>query len=549
MLPEDKRIQLDGIVQQMVQNKESDSNIQFVVDDFKKKYTSVESSIQSPEGKGFGEGLLKSAGGLFLGASRLGQKILQQTAGRVVEKITGTPKEQLGYAGFDKKTPEGQRLEKVVTPIGAGEKFGKLTGDIAQFFIPGGAVGKVEKGLTAAKGLSSLSKLGAKSLLRGAESGTVSALQSGELGSETGISTGIGAVSPFVSAVGKALKPAVAPVLEFTSGVPKQAIKKAMSGDEAVKLGMNLSTETVRGKAVQAFKGLKQELGSSFSKGLEDLSKLSPRIKPARTLAQEGTPGVFSGVKGEFKDLMVKAKENIPKIFRDTRISVKNGKLDFDKLNSSIINPTEQKQLQAVYDTIVKQKDYSVKGVQDVASRLRALSKVETMQGKISSVPISKIHNVYDKAIQSVYPELGQLRSNYSNVSKILKEIDNVIGVSAKNPTQIQSSVTKLSNLYKTDKQTYLNVIEELSKRSGQDISGLLAGTEFNKVLPGFIRGIGGGGVLTASAALLNPLLLLLFPIFSPKLTGKIIQTAPKVGKALGPARKILTGLTAQTQP
>lgn len=39
MLPEDKRTQLDTIVQDMVRNKESDSNIKFVVEDFKKKYS------------------------------------------------------------------------------------------------------------------------------------------------------------------------------------------------------------------------------------------------------------------------------------------------------------------------------------------------------------------------------------------------------------------------------------------------------------------------------------------------------------------------------
>jgi hypothetical protein len=46
MLPEDKRLQLDGIVQKMIANKESDSNIKFVVDDFKKKYTPAETTTK-----------------------------------------------------------------------------------------------------------------------------------------------------------------------------------------------------------------------------------------------------------------------------------------------------------------------------------------------------------------------------------------------------------------------------------------------------------------------------------------------------------------------
>jgi hypothetical protein len=48
-LSEDKRIQLDQIVQKMIVNKESDSNIRFVVDDFKKKYGNTETLVSKPK--------------------------------------------------------------------------------------------------------------------------------------------------------------------------------------------------------------------------------------------------------------------------------------------------------------------------------------------------------------------------------------------------------------------------------------------------------------------------------------------------------------------
>src|SRR6516162_8369470 len=40
-LSEEHRQKLDSIVQRMIANQESDANIQFVVDDFKKKYSAV----------------------------------------------------------------------------------------------------------------------------------------------------------------------------------------------------------------------------------------------------------------------------------------------------------------------------------------------------------------------------------------------------------------------------------------------------------------------------------------------------------------------------
>ncbi len=56
MLTETRRQQLDKIVQQMVANKESDANIQFVVNDFKQKYANETQApvIQEPEKKSLG---------------------------------------------------------------------------------------------------------------------------------------------------------------------------------------------------------------------------------------------------------------------------------------------------------------------------------------------------------------------------------------------------------------------------------------------------------------------------------------------------------------
>lgn len=76
MLPEERRKQLDGIVGQMIANKETDANIQFVVDDFKKKYSKqegllIEQKKQMPiltnEQGGFGTALKDVAVGAIKG--------------------------------------------------------------------------------------------------------------------------------------------------------------------------------------------------------------------------------------------------------------------------------------------------------------------------------------------------------------------------------------------------------------------------------------------------------------------------------------------------
>lgn len=80
--------------------------------------------------KGIGTGIAKSLIETTRTAGALGQEIAQQTAGRVVETITGVPKEELGTQIFDEKPEE-------LEPKGGAEKVGAVIGDIATFFIPG----------------------------------------------------------------------------------------------------------------------------------------------------------------------------------------------------------------------------------------------------------------------------------------------------------------------------------------------------------------------------------------------------------------------------
>lgn len=501
--------------------------------------------------QGVGVGIAKGALSTLKGAGQLGTKLGNAVLPKSLE-IPDVYSEEALKTGAGKGEFMGKLLnEENLKARGTAETIGKTGEQIAEFFVPAGVATKAKKAVDAITTTSKLGKVaqvGAKSLIGATELGGVSAVQSGGDKNETGVSAGIGAISPIIGAGIKALKPALAPTLEFTSGVPKEAIKKAMTGSDAVKAGMKMSTEEVRNKAVQAYKGLDSELKSGFAKGIDELSKLSPRIKPARTAGVNGTPGVFSGVKGEFKKIIEGAKESVPQAFRDLRISVKGNKLDFDKLNSSIVNASERKQIQQVWDTIRNQTDFSVKGVQDVASRINALSKYEKGIESVSSVAIGKMHNVYSKAIEKVYPELGKLRRNYSTASKMLEEIDDVIRAGESDPTKVQTAINKLTNIFKEDKNTYLKVVEDLSKKSGVDITGMLAGTEFTKVLPDFVRGLGGGGALGVGAAVLNPFLILLSPLFSPKAIGKTLTNASKLGKVIEPTKKILTGAVNQLE-
>lgn len=183
MLNEDKRKQLDTIVQEMTINKESDSNIQFVVDDFKAKYDQPELEEQpelmreAPFGKALGTGfdLLKGAakgvGSTIVGTGQLGA--------RTLGRLTGSKERAESTVGFGEELKEG-----VLKPEGTAEQIGFTGEQIGEFFIPGAV------GLKAPKTLGILGRAG----LAGLEAGGITALQTGKVGKEAATTAALGGV-------------------------------------------------------------------------------------------------------------------------------------------------------------------------------------------------------------------------------------------------------------------------------------------------------------------------------------------------------------------
>src|SRR3990167_2451836 len=160
MLPEDKRTQLDGIVQRMVQNKESDSNIRFVVDDFKKKYIPVETPPVAPKSpnyfqrvgsqyaeagqdiiSGIKGGASQIKGGGVLGGARAGLRTVGGVAKATFAPILEAPgiKQGLGLAGKGvqklSETPAIKQAGEAFSPIteklmGLAQKYPEATKDI-----------------------------------------------------------------------------------------------------------------------------------------------------------------------------------------------------------------------------------------------------------------------------------------------------------------------------------------------------------------------------------------------------------------------------------
>ena len=183
-MDESRRKQLDGIVSQMVSNKESDSSIQFVVDDFKSKYSSQKSQVEQQKDARRAKGLPVSVrddraeptllGSMVRGVAGLGMKVASVAApfvrnvGTVADGTANvTPESEYwkpvrtDFLG-DTSIPGARGMQTLNNAQSGGDilkgatqataSLGGTAAEIASYGVGGGAV----KGVLARAGLETL---------------------------------------------------------------------------------------------------------------------------------------------------------------------------------------------------------------------------------------------------------------------------------------------------------------------------------------------------------------------------------------------------------
>jgi hypothetical protein len=151
-LSEEHRKKLDSIVQQMVAAKEPDANVQFVVDDFKKKYA----------GQGKQPGFMQKA--LGFGANALASMTNTTPIKGVLKgaAYTAMSAGDIAAGDFRDKIPGREQLDKTFTPTKA-EKPWYMGEQFAEFFIPTGT-GEIKAAANAPRWIKALVGAGREAL-------------------------------------------------------------------------------------------------------------------------------------------------------------------------------------------------------------------------------------------------------------------------------------------------------------------------------------------------------------------------------------------------
>lgn len=477
MLPEERRTQLDGIVQQMTANKEPDENIQAVVGDFKQKY-----SVQPPVDN---RNLLQKFTGAVVDpfvtmASRPGELLGEGIAG-IASKVTGNPDyynkaidaanqpQQVPIFGtnvkpINQETPESVVGEGIGTVgLGVGSPFvgGALLGasgamqnngsggDVALNAIVGGVVGKV-----ASVGIEAVAPIISKAIAK--------------YGSE--------AIQAFEKALPDYAKPYLNDFVSKTKSslpfIPSSKLdttpsyNKKLIGEGPAMIKLDNGTTMPRVNEGGIIKGRTLNPTQSEIDANSELIK-TPSYKPNATNLEK-----YNAVQGEIPktgqalDISLKNEgvlrppKEIMKVVRDAVTEASQNSLLLQKTDPIVINYLR------VAERAIQQSDGTLAGEWDIR-----------------------------KILDQAYDDAGGKYGNNKGLDQIHRASRNAIlkdmATKAKN-TEVVASMKKMTNLYNAS-----DVLQDEARIEGGSGWERLANKHpsIKKFLPAVMEGVGLGGI------------------------------------------------------
>lgn len=552
MLNEQDRQKLDGIVQQMTDNGESDADIQFVVDDFKSKYGNADNSIDSvmkpaePEKKtlgGFLSNTVKS-GGNFLGGLATAVTHPVQTLKTVGSLALGAGDNLLEMAGL---SSGDNRFNKMADMVGHEYKdryggwsnikntaYNDPVGVLADLatVLSGGAgvatkVGKVAQiGGTAGK-VAELGKVAEAGKI--AEAGNMARF--GSKASELG--SFLNKTSSFVDPLQLALKGAskVAPVAKIpakfavntigvTTGKGAETFNQIW---EAAKSGRNTAVKTMRGGANE----------ESLIKSLDDANEALRGIAN-----EEWTKLGLDDMKHSLDISPIDRKVTSELASRNVKIE-RNGMLNFE--DSTISDIADQRKIQEIYNDVkgwgTRAGNRTPRGVDTLKQRIANKYNPKVDSGSVKSF-VAGIKKETRKVLGQVdgYDEYSK---NYGEVMDLIDDLKTEMKQGAQNP---QTTWNKITNTFKQrNTEARQAIVRKLQDRGISNLADEIAGYSVQKLTPDDIIRVGAGGFTVGA----NPLML---PLLSPRAMGEVVNF---LGKKAGQIERVGSKVknSAKTNP
>lgn len=410
--------------------------------------------------KGFGVGIVKSGLGTVRGMGELGTKILQQTAGRAVESLTGKPKEEMGADIYRPNTNLGRRAVESTTPYGGAEKFGKFTGDVAQYLAPTSKVVALGKG----------SSVFGRAMIEAGTTGSITAAQQGKVDKNVAINAGIAGLIPVVGTAYKAFR------------VP--------NADKIIDHSINKAVKpTVVGKHTST------QVKSYFEKARDAVKTIITNKDNIKLVDDDGVPKMLPTSLKEFSQAIRNTKEILFKQYDDLAQSAgsKGAEVSLAPVASELAKVADNKVLQDVAPDVA----------QYATTRARALGT----RGKYTAEEAQEAVKVLNQSLEAFYKNQSYDTASRAAIDSMIvnnlrASLDDIIEKSA--GSGYQSLKSQYGALKTIEKEVTHRTVVDARKNikglvdftdifsSGQVISGILT------MNPGQIaQGFGQKGIAT----------------------------------------------------
>lgn len=498
-------------------------------------------------------GVVKGAGSTLTHIGEMGQSVLDQTVGRLMNH---------GEKPQDQHPDATKTIDEALTPRGTAQDIGFGAEKIGEFLIPGGA--EADAANLASKGVDALNlgskstiaaKLASKSVISGVTNTGVAALQGSSAKDikNTGLISAAFPIAGFVAKglgkVGGAIAEHIASTL---SGVPKAAIQHAIENPEAVQAAIKVAatdgegaTQRIYDHAMGAMDDLKQARRVAYQNGLAQLEKDTSYTKNGTMYIKRAlTDAEAKGIKGYVPGTPVGVPTKL------TTSGIKNvftsvakefgaegggkGGLDFTNvaLDDSHIN-----KLQKLQDRIYSWTDTTPTGINKLR-QVVASYEVDGIKLGSSELKFNKIIGDLKSNLSSYVgervPQIAKMNQEYAASSKVIDNIRNQLKLGSADPN---TALRKLMNVFNPKSSLYRPVVEQLGDKAGKQLMSDIAGLTMSKMTP---EGLGKyitttlGGA-EAMAALHNPAALVTLPATlaasSPRIVGEVATKGAQLMK------------------
>jgi hypothetical protein len=306
------------------------------------------------------------------------------------------------------------------------------------------------------------------------------------------------------------------PVLGSLSGRGGGSVDEALKAGEAFKSGMRGETtaEDIVPAVQGAYNRLKKEISSTYKDKLQQIEGMR---NPDGTQIQLDLAPVQSKLRDLMKDFKVKVDPE--------------GNLDF---SGSAIDEAAQSRIKKMIELVWTWEDKSPGGIDALKRRIGDFYSESSNARAFSAGLKNEVRDLLNNSI-SQYADMTGTYAKDINLSKDLGS--NLMlrkeGISGRiTPDQTYRRLLSTTHDKFVNRK---NLLQTLGDRTGEDLTGMVAGHAMNQILPAGLMGkLTAAEIPLAMMHLINPGYLASVGLSSPRLQGEMLRLMGKIGPYMG---------------